>query len=148
MHARQTLLTTLQTALKAATTPPWRGVFVASVAPGKAALPALLIGQPTEVVADAGLYGLRRQERTLTVTVTGLMTARPDPEGTRADLNEIAEAIETTVTLATLTSADDLGLVQTETDDMPDESGLVSITLTWWVRYATREGRPGTFGTD
>jgi len=148
MHARQQLLASLQTALKAVVTPPWRGVYVASAFPGKASLPALLIGQPSEAVSDAGLYGLRRQERTLTVTVAGWMNARPDPEDTRADLNAMAEAIESAVVLSTLVSADDLGLTETATNDEPDESGLVSITLSWWVRYATLEGRPGTFGTD
>jgi len=148
MHARQQLLESLRATLKAVSSPPWRGVYVASSFPGKASLPALLIGQPSESVSDAGLYGQRRQDRSLTVTVVGWMSARPDPEDTRADLNAVAEALEVAVALPALPDADDLGLIETTTNDEPDENGLVSVALSWWVRYATLEGRPATFGTD
>ena len=148
MHARQQLLVDLRTLAEAAATPPWRAAYIGNDLPAQAKLPCVLIRQTGEPAQDAGLLGVRRQERVLNIAVEYVMKALADPEKTTAALNDAAAALETVITQAAVVHADDIGLAGTDIAEQPDESGFVSITLAWWLRYSTREGRPSTFGTD
>lgn len=151
MHARQQILAAVAGLLDAAAAPPWKGVYVSSVAPGVNSLPCVLVSQvsePAGPVPNAGFIDGSRQWRTLTVSVLYVERSRARPEDTTAALNAAAAKIETVVTLAALQAVlanVKTGAMQgTEIDEEPDESGFVGISISWSFEYITAEGAPET----
>lgn len=151
MHARQQILAAIAGRLDAAVAPPWKGVYVSSVAPGVNSLPCVLVSQVGEQagpVPDSGFIDGSRQWRTLNVTLLYVERARAKPEDTTAALNAAAAAIETAVTLtalqAVLANIKAGALTGTEIDEEPDESGFVGISISFSIEYMTAEGAPST----
>lgn len=151
MHARQQILAAVAGLLDAAVAPPWKGVYVSSVAPGVASLPCALVSQvsePAGPVPDSGFLDGSRQWRTLTLSVLYLERARANAEDTTAALNAAAAAIETAVTLTAMQGAlanvKNGALQGTEIDEAPDESGFVGISVSFSFEYMTAEGAPET----
>lgn len=148
-HARYQLLAAVKALLAAATTPPWRSAHVANDVPPKAALPCAAVYDAAESSGDAGLNGVRRQDRLTQIDIKLYMAALPNPADNASKLHALASAAETVVTQAALSAyADSVDLVGTDPEYIPDERGYISITLHYTAQYATREGRPDTLGTD
>lgn len=148
-HARQQILDAVKALLDASATTTWRSVHVSPVVPPKAAMPCLLLYHAGETSADAGLIGVRRQERAMTMAVKAVMPYPASPADIPVKLDLMASAIETALPLSALQAyAEDIAYLGDEPEYEPDEQGYVSDTLTWLVNYSTREGRPDTLGTD
>lgn len=148
-HARKQLLDAAKALLAGAATPPWRSAHVASDVPPKASMPCVVVDAVAESSNDAGLVGLRRQERTVQMDVRLYMSAVPNPVDNTGKLHTLASAAETVLTQAALAAvSEDINLLGTDIEPMPDERGFISITLHYAAQYSTREGRPDTLGTD
>lgn len=149
-HARQQILAAIKAKLDAVASPLWRSTHVSPHLPPKASLPCLLLYHTGGGSSDAGLIGVRREERDMQVVVKAVMSYPANPADIPVKLDLIASQIETALTLAALQSTvEDMEYLGDEPDYEPDEvTGTVSIDLNWHMRYATLEGRPDTLGTD
>lgn len=148
-HARQQILGAIKTLLDGVSSPPWRAVHIAPDLPPTSALACVLVYSEGGAARDAGLNGLRRQERDMTVTVRLVMKALPNPADIPAALDLMASAAETAITQAALAGVvEDLTYTGDVPEYLPDAAGTVSLTLAWEMKYSTLEGRPDTLGTD
>lgn len=142
-HVRSTLLAAVKTTLAANSA--IGKVYAQRAAPTFQLWPAVCVYAESEAIEALGMAYPRQQLRELTLSCKGYVRPGQDEEAAESALDTLAVEIEDTLKASSLTGEKDLTLAGTDWGQ--EEIGellLLTVTLTYRIRYTTTEYLPET----